>query len=45
MLGVSKDLKDVVHDILHGLKDLHDQGYTYKDLRWANIIKVEVLHG
>jgi hypothetical protein len=40
--GVLKDLAAAVHDILHGLVDLHKQLYTHWDLRWENCIKVNV---
>ncbi|KAG0587471.1 hypothetical protein KC19_2G166600 [Ceratodon purpureus] len=39
---VLKDLEAAVHDILHGLVDLHNKGYTHRDLRWENFIKVNV---
>ncbi len=40
--GVLKDLAAAVHDILHGLVDLHIQYYIHRDLRWENCIKVNV---
>lgn len=39
---VLKDLEAAVHDILHGLVDLHNNGYTHKGLRWEKFIKVNV---
>jgi serine/threonine protein kinase len=32
--GGLKDLAAVIHDILHGLADLHKEGYTHRDIRW-----------
>lgn len=39
---VLKDLEAAVHDILHGLADLHKQDYTHRDIRWENCIKINV---
>jgi hypothetical protein len=36
------DLGDAIHDMLNGLADLHGKGYTHRDIRWDNCIKVNV---
>jgi hypothetical protein len=39
---VLRDLENAIHDMLHSLVDLHKAGYTHRDLRWENCIKVNV---
>ncbi len=33
-----KDLATIVYDILHGLVNLHKQGYTHMEVKWENYI-------
>ncbi|CAM6086008.1 unnamed protein product [Calypogeia fissa] len=40
-----KDLVNATHDMLHGITDLHKVGYTHRDLRWENCIKINVRDG
>jgi hypothetical protein len=37
---VLRDLENAIHDMLHSLVDLHKAGYTHRDLRWENCIKL-----
>jgi tRNA A-37 threonylcarbamoyl transferase component Bud32 len=39
---VLRDLENAIHEMLHSLVDLHKAGYTHRDLRWENCIKVNV---
>jgi hypothetical protein len=36
--SVLKDLGTIVHDILHGLANLHKQGYSHMEVKWENCI-------
>ena len=37
-----EELRNAMHDLLHALKELHKAGFTHRDLRWRNCIRVNV---
>jgi hypothetical protein len=39
---VFRDLENAIHDMLHSLVNVHNAGYTHRDLRWENCTKVNV---
>ena len=39
---VLKDVENAIHDMLHSFVNLHKEGYTNRDLRWDNCIKINV---